>query len=152
MFYLKILALALTAIILVPSGAHLFELPGKIGLEQDAYFTVQSIYAGWSLFGVPIFAAILANGALFLSARRHDPASAWLALGSGCLIAISLVIFFVWIFPANKATQNWTMQPENWEILRQQWEYGHAANAFIVFAAFLMTALAASLPGQRAQA
>lgn len=151
MTYLKVLAIALTAIILVPSGAHLFELPGKIGLEQGAYFTVQGIYAGWSLFAVPIFAAILANGALFFVARRHHPSSAWLALGSGGLITINLVIFFIWVFPANQATQNWTTQPENWELLRQQWEYGHAANAFIVFAAFLMTALAASLPERRAQ-
>ncbi|MGF1621339.1 MAG: DUF1772 domain-containing protein [Rhodomicrobiaceae bacterium] len=150
MTYLKILALALTAIILIPSGAHLFELPAKIELERDAYFTVQGIYAGWSLFAAPIFAAILANGALFLAARRRHPLSAWLALGSCVLIAVSLVIFFIWVFPANQATQNWTMQPENWEILRQQWEYGHAVNAIIVFAAFLLTALAASLPERRA--
>ena len=44
--------------ILVPSAAHLIELPGKIGLDRKAYFIVQGIYAGWALFGVPIFAAI----------------------------------------------------------------------------------------------
>jgi hypothetical protein len=49
---LRLTALALTAIVLVPSGAHLFELPGKIGLPRDAYFTVQGIYAGWAWFAV----------------------------------------------------------------------------------------------------
>ena len=34
----------LTALALVPAGAHLFELPNKIGLAQDQYFIVQSIY------------------------------------------------------------------------------------------------------------
>ena len=66
---LKLIALALTALTLIPSGAHLFELPGKIDLDRDAYFTVQGIYAGWAWFAVPIFAAILANGALFLAER-----------------------------------------------------------------------------------
>ena len=49
MVVLKILALILTAIILVPSGAHLFELPGKINLDREAYFIVQGIYYGWAL-------------------------------------------------------------------------------------------------------
>lgn len=46
MVVLKLLAIVLTAVALVPSAAHLFELPGKIDLARDAYFTVQSIYAG----------------------------------------------------------------------------------------------------------
>ncbi len=140
---LKILTLALTALILVPSGAHLFELPAKITLDRDDYFTVQQIYAGWALFGAPILGAIAANGALFLALRKRDPASASWALISCALIAISLTVFFIWVFPGNQATANWTRPTENWEALRTQWEYGHAANAFIVFAAFLATARAA---------
>ena len=83
---LKVLTLALTAIILVPSGAHLFELPGKIGLSRDAYFTVQGIYAGWALFGLPIIGAILANGALYVALRRRVPQAARWALTSAALI------------------------------------------------------------------
>lgn len=142
MVLLKILALILTAIILVPSGAHLFELAGKIGLERDSYFIVQSIYAGWSMFAVPIFAAILANLALAGAQwRRSDGRAAWSGLAAA-LIAGSLVVFFVWVFPGNRETANWTSQPENWELLRRNWEYGHAANAAIVFAAFVATCLA----------
>jgi hypothetical protein len=136
---LKLVALALTALTLIPSGAHLFELPGKIDLDRDAYFTVQGIYAGWAWFAVPIFAAILANGALFLAERRRDPAAARAALLSSALTVLSLIVFFIWVFPGNQATANWTEMPENWEALRRQWEYGHAANAVIVFAALLAT-------------
>jgi hypothetical protein len=139
---LKILALTLTALVLVPSGAHLFELPGKIGLDRDAYFIVQGIYAGWALFGAPLFAAVLANGALSVALRRRDRAAARWALASAVLIASSLAVFFLWIFPANQATVNWTQKPEDWEILRRDWEYAHAANAIIVFAAFLATVMA----------
>ena len=136
---LKLIALALTALTLIPSGAHLFELPGKIDLHRDAYFTVQGIYAGWAWFAVPIFAAILANGALFRVERRRDPAAARAALLSSALIVLSLIVFFIWVFPGNQATANWTEMPDNWEVLRRQWEYGHAANAVIVFAALLAT-------------
>jgi hypothetical protein len=142
MLLLRVLTLGLTAIILVPSGAHLFELPGKIGLSREAYFAVQGIYAGWALFGISIVAAILANGALCVTLRRREPEAARWALGSAGLITISLVVFFVWILPANQATANWTTIPDNWDVLRQHWEYAHAANALIVFAAFLATAMA----------
>jgi hypothetical protein len=41
----RFLAVILTALALVPAGAHFFELPNKIGLSQEEYFTVQRIYA-----------------------------------------------------------------------------------------------------------
>jgi hypothetical protein len=146
MLLLRVLTLALTASILVPSGAHLFELPGKIGLSREAYFAVQGIYAGWALFGIPIVAAILANGALFVTLRRREPQAARWALVSAALITASLAVFFIWIFPANQATGNWTTIPDNWEVLRRHWEYAHAASALIVFAAFLATVMATVSP------
>jgi hypothetical protein len=44
-------------------------------------------------------------------------------------------IFFTWTYPANVATDNWTAVPANWQALRDQWEYSHAANAVMTFAA-----------------
>lgn len=140
---LKVLTLVLTALALIPSAAHFFELPGKIGLGREAYFTVQAIYAGWSLFAIPIFAAILANLALMIVQWRHGDGRAFLPALSALLIAGSLVIFFGWVFPGNQQTVNWTEQPQNWNTLRESWEYGHATNAVIVFIAFLSTCFAA---------
>jgi hypothetical protein len=94
---------------------------------------------------VPTLAAILANGALFITLRRREPSAARWALASAVLIAVSLVVFFTWTFPANQATANWTQRTEPWEALRREWEYSHAANAMIVFAAFAATAMAAAL-------
>lgn len=143
MMWVKIAALTFTTLILIPSGAHLFELPAKIGLDRDAYFTVQGIYAGWAAFFLPIIGAIASNGLLFATLRRDKPAKARCALLSAGLIAASLAVFFAFVFPGNQATENWTIQPENWEALRRGWEYGHAANAVLVFAAFIATAIAA---------
>jgi hypothetical protein len=39
----------LTALAVVPAGAHFFELPNKIRLSQEQYFTEQGIYRGWAL-------------------------------------------------------------------------------------------------------
>jgi hypothetical protein len=60
-------------------------------------------------------------------------------------LAATLVIFFAWTYPANVATANWTAAPANWAELRTQWEYSHAANAVITFAALCAVTLSALL-------
>jgi hypothetical protein len=146
---MKFLALVLTALALVPAGAHLFELPNKIVLPEDQYFVVQSIYRGWALFGIVLFPALAADLALAVLLRRQRAAFA-LALAASFGIAATLVIFFVWTYPANVATSNWTTVPGNWETLRRQWEYAHATNAIITFAAFCALVLATLAAGRHA--
>jgi hypothetical protein len=133
-------ALVFTALGLIASGAHLFALPNKIDLPQDRYFIVQAIYLGWFLNGIIIIAAIIANLAMAYVVREQAPAMAFALLAAGLIIA-TLVIFFIWTFPANQATQNWTVQPSNWMELRRQWEYSHAVNAVVTFAAYCCTVL-----------
>ena len=136
----QFLAVVLTALALVPAGAHLFELPNKIGLEQEAYFIVQNIYRGWALFGIVLFGALAANLALAVAVRRQ-PAPFWLALAAFVLIAATLAIFFTWTYPANQATSNWTVVPDNWRELRTRWEYAHAVNAVLTFLALCAVTL-----------
>jgi hypothetical protein len=131
----QFLALLLTAFALVPAGAHLFALANKIGLSAEQYFIVQNIYRGWALFGIVLFSALLANLVLAIALRgRGRPFGFALVAFLG--IALTLVIFFTWTFPANQATQNWTAVPANWEQLRRQWEYSHAANALVTLVAY----------------
>ena len=110
---LKFLAIVLTALALVPGGAHFFSLPNKITLSESNYFVVQNIYRGWALFGIVLFGALVAN----------------------------LVIFFAFTFPANQATNNWTEVPADWQQLRWQWEVSHAVNAVIAFVGFCSLAM-----------
>jgi hypothetical protein len=130
----QFLAIVLTALALVPAGAHLFELPNKLGLDQNAYFIVQNIYRGWALFGIVLFGALAANLALAIMLRRQR-APFWLASAGLLLVAATLVIFFIWTYPANQATSNWTVVPANWQQLRTTWEYAHATNAVLTFLA-----------------
>ena len=145
---LRFLAIVLTALALVPAGAHLFELPNKIGLDQEPYFIVQGIYRGWALFGIVLFGALAANLALAIGVRRRRVPFRLASLAF-LLIAATLVIFFIWTFPANQATSNWTVVPENWRALRTQWEYAHAANAVLTFLALCAATLAALMRRER---
>jgi hypothetical protein len=131
---MQFLAVILTALALVPGGAHLFELPNKVGLSQENYFMVQAIYRGWSLFGFVLFGALAASLALAIM-LRGQAVPFWLALAAFLCIAATLAIFFTWTFPTNQATSNWTTVPANWTQLRTQWEYSHAVNAVVTFAA-----------------
>jgi hypothetical protein len=116
---IRFFAVILTALALVPAGAHFFELPNKITLSQEQYFTIQGIYRGWALFGFVLFGAIGANLVNAILSRDEPPAF-WFALLASLLMVASLAIFPVWT---------------NWASLRTQWEYSHAANAVMTFLA-----------------
>jgi hypothetical protein len=73
--------------------------------------------------------------------RAERPAFYFALAGCVCLAA-TLAIFFAWTYPANVATQNWTVVAAGWEELRRQWEYSHAVNAVLTFASFCLIALA----------
>jgi hypothetical protein len=125
---LQFTAIILTALALVPAGAHVLELPNKIGLDRDHYMIVQQIYRGWAFTGVILIGAAIANGLLaILIFAQKGPAIC--AGAAAMLICVGLGIFFIWTFPANQATDNWTVAPANWSDLRHHWEYAHAANA-----------------------
>lgn len=130
----QFLAVVLTALALLPGGAHVMSLPAKIAMPEDPYFVAQQVYRGWAWAGVVIFLAIFANfaAAFFTQGNRRR-----LFAAAGLLIAATLALFFLWTFPANEATGNWTSVPDNWEQLRTEWEYSHAVNAAITFTALL---------------
>ncbi len=145
MIVVRFLAILLTALALVPGGAHVLALPNKLSLPKDTYFAVQSIYAGWALLGVVIVAAILADALLALLSRS-DPVASRLAWPAVILLAVGLGVFFLFVFPGNQATSNWTVAPADWERLRARWEYGHAANAVLTLIALGCVITAALRP------
>jgi hypothetical protein len=139
----QFVAITLAALALVPSGAHLFALGNKINLGAEQYFIVQNIYRGWDLFGIVLVGSFIADLVLALMLRRRGGAPLILALLALGAIVLMLAIFFLWTFPANQATNNWTTIPGHWEQLREQWEYSHAVNALVAFVAFCSVTLSA---------
>src|SRR5260370_37356424 len=116
----QFLAVTLTALALVPSGAHLFALPNKINLVAEQYFIVQNIYRGWSLFCVALIGALIANLALALLQRGRG-APFGLAVFAFLCIALTLVVFFIWTYTAHPATNTWMMLAAHWQQLRLTW-------------------------------
>lgn len=139
---LQFIAILLIAFYFVPAGAHLIELPGKITLEREAYLTVQQIYRGWALAGVPLIGAVLATAGLAVLSRSERLPFLF-ASASLALLVASLATFFIWIYPVNQATDNWSSTPDDWQALRARWEYAHAVNAMIILGALISSVLSA---------
>jgi hypothetical protein len=149
----QFLAVVLTALALVPAGAHLLELPNKVALAEADYFVVQNIYRGWSLLGAVLIAALIADLALAIAMRGQGAAFTFALLAFLCMAA-TLTIFFAFTVPANQATDNWTTVPGNWQALRRQWEFSHATGSVITFIALCaatLSALTAAAPSSRAR-
>jgi hypothetical protein len=125
---LRFFSLFCTALVMGAALAHLLELPNKISLTRDAYFTAQQLYRGWALLGILIAAALLSTAALTIVVRHTPRVFPLTLLALLCLVGAQ-VVFWTFTYPANRATNNWTFLPDNWQDLRQQWEYSHAVGA-----------------------
>lgn len=137
----QLLTLVALALALVPAGAHLFEMRAKLALSPEAYMQVQTLYAGWALFGIPIY---LALALLLILCWLHSSTGAALALTFLALVLLAATqgIFWAYTQPMNEATRNWTVLPSNLAAARTQWEYSHALNAVLTFLAFTCAAAA----------
>ena len=98
--------------------------------------TVQKIYSGWSFFGVPIIAALLLTS-IHAFMMRNDRAAFLMSVAAALCLAATQVVFWMFTYPINVSTDNWTVAPEAFEAARRQWEYSHAVNAVLTFVAFV---------------
>jgi hypothetical protein len=146
----QFIAIIATALYLVPTGAHLFELLNKIALTPTEYLTVQKIYAGWSLFGVVVGVALLATLTHTMLVRADRTSFAW-SLGAFVALAATQGLFWAFTYPVNAATRFWTVPPDSFEVARSQWEYSHAASAALTFAALVAIVVAALVHDPRAE-
>ena len=132
----RFFSLLFVALNLAPGLAHLLELPNKIDLSRDEYRIVQQIYRGWALLGAVVAGALLSTLLLTLKVRKHPKTFALTLTALLCLIG-SQLIFWIFTFPTNQVTNNWTVLPPDWESLRDRWEYSHAAGAVLNFGALV---------------
>ena len=130
-------SLLFTALALCPAMAHLLELPNKMHLSREDYLTVQQIYRGWALLGFVVVGALLSILALTITVHRKRKAFIFALIAFLCIVGTQ-VIFWVYTYPANQVTNNWTRWPEHWAELRRQWEFSHAASAILNLIALVM--------------
>jgi hypothetical protein len=144
------IALLATALAMAAGLAHALELPNKITLARDEYFIVQNIYRGWDRLAYLLAVELAAMLVVAVRARRTPRVFVPAITAIACLVAAQ-AIFWIWTFPANAATTNWTTIPDGWEALRVQWEYSHLAGAgfqVLALCALIMAALARARGGE----
>jgi hypothetical protein len=140
------LSLLFTALVLGGSLAHLYELPHKIRLPAQEYLVVQQIYRGWSLLGIAVFGSLISTLVLTVFVRDDLKSTFVLTLTALLCIIGAQVIFWVFTYPVNQETENWTVLPKTWMQLRSRWEYSHAAGAVLNLTAFITLVIAARKP------
>ena len=140
-------ALLATALAMGAALAHALELPNKIDLGKEAYFTVQQIYRGWSLLGLLLLVELVSIVSVIVLGWRCRPVRFSALAALVCLLAAQ-ALFWTFTYPANVATDNWTRQPDNWQALRLQWEYSHAGGAVLQVAAMASLIYGALARGQ----
>ena len=167
---LQILTLILIALVMVPALAHVLELPGKLRLAKEAYFTVQPIYyPGFTIIGACEPAAIVSTLVLLVLTPRESNAF-WLTLVA--LLALIGVHAVYWLFthPVNNFSQQSERlstagsgffslgstskragqgEPDvvDWIAMRDRWEYSHVARAGLAALSFVALAIAISGTG-----
>jgi hypothetical protein len=132
----QLLSIGFAAVMLIPAGAHLFELSHKLQLAPADYMTVQGIYRGWALFGFAVAGSLAIIGLHTFLVRRNKGAFAWSLAAFGC-VAAAQIVFWSFTYPMNVLTANWTVAPADFEAARDQWEYSHAAASLLGIAALL---------------
>lgn len=123
--------------------AHVLEMPHKLAMTGAQWLPIQqTIYDGWGpkLFWLDVV-AIAALAALIV---RFPAVRTFAFAALGLLLLADVVVFVIWIAPTNNALDAWTQTTPmaDWQTLRANWEWGHAARAAILSAATLAASLA----------
>ena len=120
--------------------SHLLELPGKLELSKENYQAVQSIYGDWILMVFVEGVSLVLTVYLAIIERRKKRTRNLLVVASS-LFLISIIVFFIFTIPIDKATDNWSVLPADWETLRNQWEYSYAGRALLNLTGFCFLVL-----------
>jgi hypothetical protein len=136
------ISLLSTALSMAAGFAHLLELPHKLQLTGQEYLTVQQIYRGWAWLGIVIFTALFSNLCLTIRSRRDRTMFRHSLTAFLCIVGAQ-ILFWLFTFPVNQETQNWTILLPDWQQLRSRWEYSHAAGAVLNLIAVIALIMAA---------
>ena len=117
-----------------PAICHFLEMPAKMSYDGSIWLMLHhTLYQNFGKLG-----AFFEVGAVLLSiwltylVRRSPLPFFWTFIGAFCLV-LAHAAFWLWIDPVNRIMISATEKtlPENWEVLRLQWEYTHSLRAVL---------------------
>ncbi len=132
----RFLTLMLVSFSLSLSMTHLLELPQRMQFDSQFWVKVTVFENLYRLFGTVGAAfeitAILTAIVLVFWVRKRGQTFYW-TLSGALLLILAFVSWIVFIAPMNAEFSQWLTHPVplDWTRYRDQWEYGHAVNAFI---------------------
>lgn len=156
---LEIVVVLIVSVVMAMSLAHALEYPGKLRLDRDAFFAVQTIYyPGFTIAGAcePLSIAVVFA---LLIAMPGSGTAFWLVLAALLALVVMHSVFWLVTQPVNK---HWLVRenigktgarffaveqargremPE-WTMLRDRWEYSHLARAVLAAFAFILLVVA----------
>jgi hypothetical protein len=159
--FLEVLAGLLTAIALSFALAHAAELPGKMRLDKERYFTVQTIYyPGFTIGGIFEVASIVVVLLLLLVMPYGSP-EFWLVAAAFLALCAMQAIFWLMTQPVNRfwlrdtdlsgsaerffRTGAAAIDPSSdWTVFRDRWERSHVMRSIAAMLGMilLLTAIA----------
>jgi hypothetical protein len=164
-----LIATFLAALVMGPSLAHALEQPGKMRLDRQQYYAVQTIYyPGFTIGGIAEPLAIVATAVVLVLARGRD-GDRLLVAGALVLLILTQLLFWLVVQPVNRQWLQATKLSgaadrffrtgasratgdDDWTKLRDRWERGHVARCLTAMLAFgllllVMSGLGTSLAG-----
>jgi hypothetical protein len=137
---IQFIAVVFTALALVPAAAHVMELPNKLPMPREMYLIAQRLYRGWNMSAFVVIGALIATLILVF---KVDGQAFVPALVAFLAIVATQIVFWTFTFPVNRRTRNWTQAPQDdWQKLRDRWEFSHAASAVLNFIAVVSVTIA----------
>jgi len=142
----QLAAVGLTALALMPAGAHVFEMSGKLALTPADYVAVQSVHHVWVAFAITTLLATAAIGDHTYLVRRNATSFGWSVVAL-VFVGAAQIVFWTVAYPINAATEGWSVLPLDFDAARQKWEYAFASAGILSFAGLL--ALVRSIEASR---
>ena len=127
----------LTALSLGPALGHLLELPAKMAYEGAVWLRIsQTLYATFGTVGAAFEVGAVITTVVLAILVRQRPAFGWTILAAVCVV-LTHAAYWLLLAPVNATIAGLTLEtlPANWMLLRNQWEYTHAARAVLQFIA-----------------
>jgi hypothetical protein len=144
---LRFLAILLTALSMGLSVCHLLEMPVRLNFDPELWVRVTVFEGAFRYFGSigAIFevGSVLMAIALSFLVRSRGSMIFYLTLGGALCLVLALASWILFVATANAELARWLVNPipPDFQSWRRQWEYGHAANAFIKIIGFCLLLL-----------
>ena len=126
-----VLTSLVAALSLGPSFAHVLESVPRMTVWSPELWREATVFNGqfqlFAVVGAPLDLSAIVLPAVLAFLLRGQRRAMWLAFATAALFALGLALWATIVAPANAVLATWTPGPipDDFEAIRDRWEYGH---------------------------